>query len=310
MWFKNIQLFQMLDPFDYSAEELQHKLEEDAARPCGKIERATYGWTAPMGAMHESLVHAANGCMLIAVRKEEKLLPATVVREHVAERIQNIQQEQDRKVGTREKRALFDEVSIQLLPRAFAKSSMLYAYIDTKNNWLIVDTSSRSKAEELTVLLRKSLGSLKLAPVALKHAPRHLLSDWLLNDDCPSDFTLDDSCDMQDPSAASTVIKCVNQNLYTDEVLAHLKNGKEVIKIAMTWQDRMSFILDEDMAVKRIKFLDLIQEQVKDVHAETVEEQFDADFTIFTAEFAQFLPQLFEIFGGLVDADEIVAEAA
>ena len=82
------------------------------------------------------------------------------------------------------------------------------------------------------------------------------------------------------------------------EITHHLEAGKQVIKVAVTWSDRMSFVIDENLAIKRLKFLDLIQDQIADTEAEDEAARFDVDFTIMSLEIANFLPRLVEVFGG------------
>lgn len=309
MWFKNIQIFQLVEPFTLTPDQLQELMQEHVARPCSKLERMHYGWTSPLGLDSELLVHVANGRYMLAARKEEKILPTTVVREQAALKALEIERNEDRKVSGREKRALMDQVTMTLLPQAFSKSQTTFAYIDTFKNWLIVDSSNRSRAEDLTVLLRNTLGSLKLAEIKVKVSPATIFTRWVLGDDLPRDFILEDYCELQDPNSASTVIKCMNQDVTAKEVLGHIESGKQVIKLAMTWQDRMTFILDNSLNVRRVRFLDLVQQQVEDSEAESEAEKFDADFVIFTAEFAEFLPRLWEVMGG-VESEEITEEKA
>ncbi|MAZ38943.1 MAG: recombination-associated protein RdgC [Legionellales bacterium] len=308
MWFKNIILYRLSEQFTLTPEQLHDKLYSDLSRSCGKMEKTTFGWIPPLGKEHELLVHAINGNYLIAAKKEEKILPTTVIRDHVAEKIAQIEAAESRQVGAREKRNLMDEMSITLLPQAFTKSSTLYAYIDTQKGWLIVDSSSRNKAEELTVLLRKSLGSFKLALPEPVQKSSFIMTEWLKHQDMPTNFCIEDYCEMINPDAEATLIKCVNQDLFAKEVTAHVSSGKQVMKLAMSWHDRVSFIIDNELAIKRIKFLDLVQDQISDIAAETQEEQFDADFSIFSSEFAQMLPDIFELFGGLVDMKAVAGQ--
>ncbi len=298
MWFKNLQIFQLVEPFTLSADQLNTQMQEQAARPCSKMERMNYGWVPPLGADSELLVHAANGRYMIAARKEEKILPASVVRDQVALKVQEIKRTENREVGGREKRALFDQISLNLLPQAFAKSQTTYAYIDVKQGWLVIDAANRSRAEDLTVLLRSSLGSLKLADIAVNISPSTLFTRWVQGEELPRDFNLENHCELQDPNAASTVIKCMNQDVTAKEVSGHIESGKHVVKLAMTWQDRVNFIIDNTLSIKRVRFLDLVQQQADDTQAETPAEKFDADFTIFSAEFVEFLPRLWDVMGG------------
>ncbi|NNM58855.1 MAG: recombination-associated protein RdgC [Legionellales bacterium] len=302
MWFKNIQIFQLVEPFTLTPEQLQALMVNHASRPCGKLERMHYGWVSPLGQGNELLVHALNGRYLIAARKEEKILPASVVREYAAVKIKEMEENENRKLTSREKRNVSDQVMVSLLPQALSKSQTTFAYLDTVKNWLIVDASNRTRADDLTVLLRNTLGSFKLAEINLKHSPAVTLTSWLATENLPRDFTLEDYCEMQDPNAASTVIKCVNQDLTAKEVLGHLESGKQVIKLALSWSDRLTYIIDSALSVRRIRFLDLVQQQVDDSNTESESEKFDADFLIFTAEFAEFLPRLWEAMGGHEEA--------
>lgn len=306
MWFKNIIFYRLSESFTLSPEVFHDKLYDDSARPCGKMEKVTLGWVPPLGKTAEMLVYPLNGCYLIAAKKEEKLLPTTVIREHVQEKIEKIEREEARAVSAREKRSLMDEMSITLLPQAFSKSSITYAYIDTKNHWLIINTASVTKAEELTVLLRKSLGSLKLLAPECKQSPSACMTLWVKERTMPKHFCIEDYCEMINPHAEKTVIKCVNQDLFAHEVNGHLTSGKQIVKLGMSWQDRVGFVIDPSLSLKRIQFLDLVQETIVATEAETYEAQFEADFAIFSGEFASLLEDISDLFGGFVDASSKV----
>lgn len=298
MWVKNLILFQLQEPFTLSAKVLQEKLAQQQARQCGKLERLTVGWASPLGDKEEQLVVDLKDYYMIALKKSERVLPSQVIKQHVNEKVTAIEQEQGRKVGTRERRNLHEEMTLNLLPRAFEKSSLLYAYFDLKNQWLLVDTSNAAKAEELTTLLRTTLGSFKVVSLKPLHPIKHYLTQWLQEDRVSNQFTIDEFCEMQDRNSAKTVIRCVNQNLSTHEVKAHLATGKLVTQLALTWNDRISFILDEQFTLKRIQFLECVKEQLEDHQPETETEAFLADFIIFSAEFAELIPQLLQLLGG------------
>lgn len=304
MWFKNIHVFQLLEPFSWRELELQEVLSKDKSRHCGQLEKSTYGWTAPLGAGAESLVHCVGPYMLIAARKEEKLLPSSVIQEEVQERIAQIEAEQGKKISSREKRSLREEITLQLLPKALAKSDVTYGYVDKERGWLMVDTASHTKAEEFIILLRKTLGKLQIVPPVLNKSPSRTMTEWLANNAVSAEFNIDDTCEFRDPRSVKTVIRCVNQDLFAEEVIGHITAGKEVTQLGLTWMDRLSFVLDAELTIKRIAFTDLIQEAREEIEAETQTEKFDADFAIFTAEIAAMLPALFEVLGGLEETQE------
>lgn len=308
MWFKNTFIYQLAEPFTLTPEALHDALAQDLTRDCGKLEKQTLGWTAPLGGDSVNLTHPVQGCIMLCLRRQQRLLPNSVVKQLAAQKIDELEAAEHRKVSAREKRQLTDELSITLLPQAFTTYSDLYAYIDTRLNWLVIDTSSASKAEELTVLLRQSLGSLKLMPLAIQKDCHALMTAWVRDAAIEPGWYIDDACELIDPRAETTQIKCVNQDLGTNEVQGHLQSGKIVSKLAITWQDRLAFTLDKTLNLKKIKFLDLVQEQLNDVEFEDKVQQFEADFAIMCAEFYECLPALFNLLGGLKTSGPVSSE--
>jgi len=96
-------------------------------------------------------------------------------------------------------------------------------------------------------------------------------------------------------------VRYVRHPLDGDEVKAHLAAGKLPTRLALTWDDRISFILSEKLEIKRLAFLDILKEEAEK-SAEHADEQFDADFALMTGELARFLPALVEVLGGEVEA--------
>lgn len=298
MWFKNLSIFRLTEEFTLAPADLELKLEQMAFRPCGSHEESTFGWTSPLGKASEQLVHSANGFLMLCGKKEERVLPTSVVNEMMQEKILETEEQQGRKLSKKERTEIKDELIFELLPRAFTFSNKTYAYIDPKGGWLIVDAASAKKAEDLLSSLRKSLGSLPAVPLNTIEKPIKVMTEWLVNNQTPDDILIEDECELRAPEEAGGIIRCKRHDLSLPEIKNHLDTGKEVIKLAVSWADRLSFIIDENLAVKRLKFLDLIQEQVSDVNTDSEAAQFDVDFSIMSLELANFVPRLLEIFGG------------
>ncbi|WP_305910082.1 recombination-associated protein RdgC [Methylomarinum sp. Ch1-1] len=298
MWFKNLAVYRFTEPFSLSTEKLEQKLEQYRFRPCGSHDESSFGWTAPLGKSAEQLVHASNGFLMLCAKKEEKVLPAAVINEMLQEKVSEIEEQEARKLARKERSRIKDELIFELLPRAFAFSRKTFAYIDPKGGWIIVDAASAKKAEDLLSALRKCLGSLPVVPLNTVDKPATIMTDWLLNQDTPADIGIEDECELKAQSDEGGIIRCKRHDLSLPEIKNHLDNDKQVIKLALNWDDRLAFILDENLAVKRLKFLDLIQDQVADIDADNDIERFDADFSIMAMELANFLPRLVELFGG------------
>jgi recombination associated protein RdgC len=302
MWFKNLRIYLLQHPFNLSQEALADKLETKRFQPCGSHDLVGLGWDSPLGRQSEVLVHEAGGCQIICARQEDKLLPAAVVNEIVEEKVEQIQQEEGRKVARRERSELKDEVFHQLLPKAFSRYTRQFAIIDKQQGWILVDASSANKAEALISLLRDTLGSLPVKPLEVATSPSFVMTEWLKRPGQYSDFSLLDSCELQDRSEEASMLRCKGQDLSADEILGHIDAGKAVVKLAVEWDERLSCIIDADMSIKRMKFLDLIQEQAADYQIESEADAFDARFTLMSLEFRRFLPRLFELFGGTAES--------
>lgn len=314
MWFKNMQLFRLVEPFNISAEELNDKLQDDALTPCGRTQLYSFGWTSPFGKNNPVFVHGCNGYLLFSAAKEEKILPAAVVKQALEEKVAEIEAAEGREVTRRQRQSLREEIHFTLLAQAFTRVRTTFAYLDPKNQLLIVDASSRSRAEELTVLLRKAIGSLKLEPIKTQRPLRQVLTNWILNQRYPDQFELADSCEMLDAEKGNGIVKCQQHDLTAKEIASHLRSGKHISWLALRWSEKLSFVLHDDVSIKSIKFLDLIKDARNEVNAETAEQQLDVDFAIMTAEFAQLIQDVFAACGGVVTEDntdhEVVAAEA
>ncbi|MDT4330572.1 recombination-associated protein RdgC [Methylomonas sp. MED-D] len=296
MWFKNLAVYRFSEPFELSADAVQQKLAESPFKPCGSHDTFSFGWTSPLGRASDDLAHVNNGFLMVCAKKEEKVVPGSVVNEMLQDRITEIEEREARKLPAKERSRLKDELIFDLLPRAFSFSKKTYAYIDSRGGWLVVDAASAKKAEDLLSLLRKCLGSLPVTPIAGNGMASSVMTRWLLSNQAPGDIVIEDECELRSPEEEGAIIRCKRHDLGLPEIKNHLDTGKQVIKLAMNWTDRLSFVLDENLAIKRLKFLDLVQEQAANIEAFDEVEQFDADFSIMTAELAQFLPRLLELF--------------
>ena len=298
MWFKNLSLLRFTKPFTLTSSQLEQRLEAGRFRPCGRLEPMSYGWQPPLGKEGLPLVHSANGYFMICAMKEEKILPSSVVGEIVSERVAEIEESQGVPVRRKQRDEIRDEVMQDLLPRAFTHSRRVYAYLDPKGGWLVVDSASEKKTEELASLLRRCIESLPVAFPTTRERPAAVMTRWLAENQSPQDITIESECELRSPEEDGGIVRCKRQDLSAPEIQTHLEAGKEVIKMAMTWNDRLSFMLDEGLGVRRLRFLDLVQDQAVEVEAADEAARFDVDFSIMSLEVASFLPRLLELFGG------------
>jgi len=298
MWFKNLSLYRFTQPFTLRPEELDARLAEKVSRPVSDLEPSFTGWVAPLGRDGSQLVHVTGGYVMVCARKEEKIMPAAAVRDAVETRAREIEEREGRKLRSKQRAEIKDDIVFEMLPRAFTRSSTTFAYIDPAAGWLVVDAGSPRKAEEMTGLLRQTLGSLPVAPLSVAQAPGAVMTGWLTAGDLPPDFHVEDECDLLDPGEAGGTVRVRRQELSSDEIRGHLDAGMLVTRLALTFDDHLSFVLDQSLTVRRLKFLDVVQEAAREVDTETTAERFDADFAVMSLELARFLPRLVDAFGG------------
>ncbi len=298
MWFKNLQLFRLLESQPTEVDVLEEALAKQAFRDCGSLEFSTEGWVSPLGLGGETLVHAVGGFQLVCACRQEKLLPPSVVGELVAAEVLELERQQGgRRLPRRDRQAVKEGILNRLLPAALPKNRRTWMVIDPRGGWLWIDSSSRARAEEQVTLLRESLGSLRVVPPEASVSPASRLSRWLAGEGLPEAFALGDQCELRDPLEQHRVVRCRGLDLAEDEVQAHLAAGMQATRLALNWHDRVAFTVDAELSIRGLQFLDEVRDQLQDVVAETDAERFDADFAIMSHELASLVPELLEGFG-------------
>jgi recombination associated protein RdgC len=303
MWFKNLQLYRFTKPFDLDASTLGQQLEQQAFVPCGSQDVTRSGWVPPLGRHGSEFVHSTNGFLMVCAKRQDKLLPSAVINEALEEKALEIESREARQLPRKERRALRDEVYFSLLPKAFVRSSLQFAYISPRDQLLVVDAASAKRAEELLQDLRDALGSLSVIPLVSKHQPIDVMTRWVNSAQIATGFELGEECELRDNADISSVIRCKNQDLTSAEIVNHLKTGMHVSKLALNWQQRLEFVLDEKLVVKRLRFADMVQEQASDIEAADAAAQFDVDFSIMALELSAFIAALADAFGGTETID-------
>lgn len=296
---KNARLYHLREPFMLSAAELEEQLTTRRFRPCGPLETATLGWTAPYSGDQQgsgALVRAVDRCLAICARRQERLLPGTVVTEALEERTAEIEDRESRTVGRAERRRLREGIMAELLPRAFTRSRRMLAYIDPVAGWLVIDTASDKTAEEVISLLRETLGSLPAVPPRPSEPPTVKMTQWVAQGNAPDDLELGDACELRDPKDSQSVVRCRGQDLTGDEVATHLKAGKQVVQLALGLTDHIELLLNEDLSMKRLRLADELIEEAGELEDDDPIVRFEAELTLFIGAMRAVLERLTALF--------------
>ncbi|WP_448213784.1 recombination-associated protein RdgC [Colwellia sp. MEBiC06753] len=292
MWFKNLYFFAFTRPFKWTEQELEQHLSEHPFTPCKSTEQSHFGWVNALGKHGNTLVHAANGSYLLCARKEEKILPAPVIKEMLEERCAKLEEEHGRSATKKEKEQFKEDITFELLPRAFSRFSDTRGYISPQHNLIVVDSSSRGKAEDFLALLRKVLGTLPVTSFSPEQAPDEIMTDWITEQSLGENFQLGMEAEFNALGDDGAVIRVKNQDLLSDEIKVHIDAEKFATKIALEWDEALSCMLCDDLAIKKLKFFDVLHEQNDDIDKDDIVARLDADFALMTGEINRFIVDL------------------
>lgn len=294
MWFKNLQIYRLPAGWNTTPQRLEEQLSAHPFHKCGNMDMQSKGWTAPHG---DQLVHTVQGHMMLALAVEQKLLPSAVINQVAEERIEELEQQQGFRPGRKQVREIKERVAEELLPRAFSRRRNTYVWIDPAHGWLCVDAGSAAKAEEVLEMAGKAVDDLALSLPRTRLSPAAAMTEWLTTGEGPAGFTVDRDCELRAPFEENATVRYVRHPLETEEIVNHITAGKQPTRLALTWDDKISFVLTEKFEIKRLAFLDILKEEAES-RAEVAEEQFDADFILMAGELSRMIPALIEALGG------------
>jgi len=306
MWFKNLALYRLPADWKVSAAELEEKLAQRTLQPCSPLEMLSRGWVAPSGTGR--LLHTVNQQHLIALGVEQKLLPASIIRQETAVRAAVLADSQGFPVGRRQMRDLKMRVTEELRARALNKRRTTRAWIDPVNGWFVVDAGSAGKAEELVEVLRDTLGTFAVQFVETQRTPHTSMAAWLTHGDAPGAFGIEQDLELQTADPNKATVRYVRHPLDGKEIKGHLAAGKYPTRLGLTWNGRLSFVLTEKLLIKRVEFLEMTKD-TPDGGEVDKDEQFDIDFTVMAGELAKMLDDLVQALGGDTSSQETAAAA-
>ncbi|WP_441002647.1 recombination-associated protein RdgC [Pseudocolwellia agarivorans] len=292
MWFKNLYFFAFTRPFEWSEQDIETQLSEHLFTPCASTEQSHFGWVNALGKHGDTIVHGVNKNFLLCARKEEKILPAPVIKDQLEAKIAAHEVEHSRSATKKEKEQFKEDIIFELLPRAFSRVTDTHAYINPEHNIIVINTGSRGKAEDFLALLRKALGTLPVTSVSPEKAPDEIMTDWVSGTELGDNFNLGMEAEFNALGDDGAVVRVKNQDLASDEIKAHLDADKYVVKLALEWDDAISFILCDDLAIKRLKFFDVLQEQNDDIDSDDIIAKLDADFSLMAGEINRLIDDL------------------
>lgn len=282
MFFRNLTFFRF--PTTLAFDDLETLLADHRLKPVGPLELSSRGFVPPMGRDAEALTHRVADAIWLTVGGEDKLLPGVVVNDLLARKLADIEQQEGRKPGGRTRKRLKEDLVHELLPRAFVRPVRTDALLDLEHGICIVDTASRKSAESVVSEIRHALGSFPALPLNAEVAPRSILTGWIAGEPLPDGLSLGDECELKDAAERGAIVKCQRHDLACDEIGKHLDAGKQVTRLALTLDDHVSFVLGEDLVLRKFKLLDGAVDRLEATERDDLRAELDARFALMAGE--------------------------
>lgn len=298
MWFKNLKVFRLNPTLALSADLIEQALQQQpfVANRFSDTQPLNMGWV-PVFADSGLLSHRVGNCVFAHLRLEKKLLPASVINQHARQEADKIAEEQGFPVGRKRMKELKENAVAVLRPQAFSIYRETQIYFDLTHRWLCINAASDSKADEIIAMLAQVLEPMPIQTLQTQQSPVHCMSQWLLEGEAPNGFSLDQETELKANDQSKATVRYSNHSPEPEELQKHLQSGKQCTKLALTWNDRISLVLNESMTLKRITPTDFNQEEDVATYSDPIE-QFDQTMSLMTGEFNAMLQDLVLALGG------------
>jgi recombination associated protein RdgC len=281
MWFRNLKIYRLSAAWTLFGDDLEATLARQEFQPGNNLEMQSIGWVPPRE--NGGLAHVVNGQILLSLRAEKKLLPGTVVNQVAKARAQEIEEQQGYKPGRKQMKEIQERVTDELLPRAFSIYCDTRVWIDPLNHWLVIDAAASGRADEVIGILAKCIDPFPLENLYVAQSPAAAMTGWLAEDEAPNNFSIDQDTELRSSGESGAAVRYVKHSIDAEDARRHIQSGKQCTRLALTWADRISFVLTEALDIKRISPLDVLKEVAEGV-ASNDDEKFDSDMTLMTGE--------------------------
>lgn len=247
---------------------------------CGATQQESRGFVPPRGHEHGALVETVGHEKILKLQTETRVLPADAVRRKVQEITRRMEQQTGRKQSKKELKEVKEEAILELLPQCLTRRSAINIWFSPTTDMLVIDTTSQGKADDIISLLVKCVPGLSVQIPHSPKSPSALMRQYLLLG-VDGYFAVDREVEMHAIDETKAVVKYNRHTLDIDEVRSHLESGKAPVRLALTWKDRVSFVLTDTLRLCKLQFLDIVFDGKK---ADTKDELFDSDVAIATGE--------------------------
>lgn len=293
---KNLIIYRIASSWLADLQVAEDALAKTPFTECGATQEKSCGWVPPRGHASGALVESIGGQWIARLMTEVKAIPGEVLAREVKAKAARVEAETGRKPGKKETRELKEEARLDLLPMAFTKQAATWVWIDPASRFLVLDTNSQSRADDIVTLLVEALPGLSVALLDTRTSPQAAMAQWLKEHEPPTGFTIDRECELQSYGEEKAVVRYARHPLDIAEVQAHIEAGKLPTKLALTWDDRVSFVLTAGLQLRGVQFLDVVFDGQKSDASD-----FDANVAIATGELSPLISDVIDVLDGLAE---------
>lgn len=285
-------------------EDIESRLDQARFVACGASQLESVGWVPPRGEKHAFLMEGVGRQLILKLCVERKAVPSAVVKAELEQQLEKIEADTGRRPKGKQAKELKEEIVHGLLPRAFAKRSTTLVWIDPQAQLIMLGTGSVKAADRIVSMLVELLGGgIRLTLLQTTTSPATAMAEWLQSREAPGGFSVDRECELKQPDSEKASVRYTRHTLDIDEVALHIQQGKLPTQLAMTWNSRVSFVLSESMALKKIKLLDVALEG-RNSATGGQDDGFDTDAALVTGELSGLIPALVEALDGELAQDQ------
>jgi len=292
MLFKKATVVRITGDIPVTAEAIEALIEKRKFVPAREMEFERIGWVPPTQEEDAPLVFAQSNVYLMALKIQTKILPDSVVKEELRERLA-ARGAMGRKVRAKERQQMMDDIRFDLLPKAFSRYVRIMGYIDAQRREIVIGSASSAQVETFLSVLREDFGSLPVALLETDFPTQRRMTDWTKAQEAPSKVRFGQEISLLDHAEGGrgTFRK---QDLHSEEILQCIDSGKLVDRIELKWNDYLSIVVDDRLVLRKIAPLDMFDDKFES--GDDAASALDADLFLTSSALRKLLPELYKWF--------------
>ena len=263
VFFKNIRTFKLSsnlpECLTTDRDEFEQMLEDRAHAPVGQLESRSIGWTTAND-VTDLFAHWVEDVCLLRLRVESKVIPAAAVKKALEERCRQVERQQGFRPGRKQTKEIKYNVIDELSAKALTTYRHTQVLIDVANKLLLVDASSSTRCDEVLGLLVRTVDPFPVESVQVVRSPATVMTNWLLADEADPPFVIEQEIKFVNPSQSKAAVAYKDVSVDPEDVKTHVQTGRQCVRLGLTYNDRLSFVLTDDLTIKSVKPLDVLRE--------------------------------------------------